>query len=83
MGSGYVANGASYFRIITPDPTVNNDVDKAKVSQNSKSENKAKKVLSNATSNETVPWLLCCAPDEGWAKAVFPDKAPEDAVDSL
>lgn len=83
MGEGYVANGASYFRIITPDPTVNNDVDKARVSQNSKSEKAAKTVLSDATSNENVPWLLCCAPDEGWAKAVFPDKSAEDAVDAL
>lgn len=83
MGEGYVAKGASYFRIITPDPTVNNDVDKDRISQNSKSEKAAKTIISDATSNENVPWLLSCAPDEGWAKAVFPDKSAEDAVDAL
>lgn len=83
MGEGYIAKGASYLKIITPDPTVNNDVDKSRISTNSKSEKLAKKVQSDASSNDTVPWTLCCAPDEGWAKAVFPDKSAEDAVDSL
>lgn len=69
--------------IDSADPDLLKDVDPARIAKWSKVASTATKPNQKYTMENIVKWNIVAVPSEAWAKAVFPDKPLDQAMDSL
>lgn len=79
----YAEGGAAYISIAAEDPELMKEVDPDRIMRAQKVANKAnKKFRDRLMSNENT-WNVVSVPTMNWAKKVFPDLTPDQAVESL
>lgn len=69
--------------ILCDDPEILKDVDKERLGKYSKVSSTALKPVSKRIMANEVKWLVVSSPSEAWAKSVFPELSPEQAIDKL
>ena len=79
----FVEQGAAFITIYSPNPDLLNDVDPTRVATASKAASTALSGYRSSLMNHTNAWSLLSYATPGWAAKVFPDSAPEEAVQRL
>lgn len=79
----YVDTGAAFIQIYCPNPDLLNGVDPARVATASKTASAALSGYRGSLMNHTNAWSLISYATPEWAAKVFPDLAPEEAVQTL
>ncbi|HTG69700.1 MAG TPA: aminopeptidase, partial [Candidatus Udaeobacter sp.] len=79
----YVEQGAAFIQIYSPNPDLLNGVDPARVATASKTASAALSGYRGSLMNHTNAWSLISYATPEWAAKVFPDIAPEEAVQKL
>ncbi|QJC52631.1 aminopeptidase [Paenibacillus albicereus] len=80
---GFVAEGAAFIQIYSPDPDLLNGVDPERVAASSKAASTALAPYRNALMNHENAWTLVSWATAEWAAKVFPDEPSEAAVEKL
>ncbi|QVK21305.1 aminopeptidase [Mycoplasmatota bacterium] len=76
-------NGAAMLSIIASDPKLLAGVDPSLLAKVSKENAIKMKPISTEVMSGKVRWSLGAMPSEAWAKTVFPNVEPEEAVEKL
>lgn len=79
----FVEKGAAFIQIYAPSPDLLNDVDPARVATASKAASTALSGYRSSLMNHTNAWSLISYATPVWAAKVFPDMAPDEAVQKL
>lgn len=79
----YLKKGACCMRIISPHPSVFKDCDPKKMAIRSRAVAEANKEAQEYTLASKVQWTIVAVPNPEWAAMVFPNQAPETAMESL
>ncbi|WAH37218.1 aminopeptidase [Alicyclobacillus dauci] len=78
-----VAEGAAFITIYAPNPGLLEGIDGDKVAADNKLTSTALQDYRMAMQKGLVRRTMVSAPTAAWAKAVFPDKSVDDAIDAL
>lgn len=79
----YMREGAAFLSIAAADPELLKDVNPGRVAKAQKSANVAlKEYRENLMNNQNV-WCVVSVPTEAWAKRVFPEVTPPEAITKL
>lgn len=78
-----VAKKAARISVISEDPDALNGLLPERIATYQSSRGKALQQVRQATQNNDLTWTVVAAADEAWAKKVFPELAPQKAVDRL
>ena len=79
----YMREGAAFLSIAAADPELLKDVDPDRVAKAQRTANAAlKEYRANLMNNQNV-WCVVSVPTEAWAKRVFPEVSPSEAVTKL
>jgi len=76
-------NGGAFLSILTPNPDLMKDVDPGRMQTWNRTAMTALKGYRHYTMNGLCSWNLLTIPSEAWAAKVFPNDAPETAMDKL
>lgn len=76
-------NGGAFLTVLTPNPDLMKDVDPARMQTWNRTAMTALKAYRHYTMNGLCSWNLLTIPSEAWASKVFPNDAPETAMDKL
>lgn len=76
-------NGGAFLSILTPNPDLMKDVDPGRMQTWNRTAMTALKAYRHYTMNGLCSWNLLTIPSEAWAAKVFPNDAPETAMDKL
>ena len=79
----YVAKGASFLSISASDPDILKGIDPSKISAVQKSRRSALKNYHDACMSNKNKWCIVSVPTESWAKKIFPELTPNEAVEKL
>lgn len=79
----WIEKGASRISVVSSDPGALTGVDSNRIAAFQKASGKAMANLRKATQANKVSWTVVAAAGQEWANKVFPDLAPEDALDAL
>lgn len=79
----YHKKGAAQISVISDDPELLTGIDPERIQRASMAQNKKFQPLQHYTMNDEVSWCVVALPSETWAKKVYPDLAPEDAIAKL
>ncbi|WP_138755116.1 aminopeptidase [Paenibacillus sinopodophylli] len=79
----FVAQGAAFITIYSPNPDLLNDVDPARVAAATKAASTALSGYRGSLMNHTNAWSLISYATPEWAAKVFPDVSSEEAVQKL
>ncbi len=79
----YVDKKAAFLSISASDPSILKGVDSQKISAFQKSRHTALKKYYDAANSNKNAWCIVSVPTQGWAEKVFPDAAPDKAVEML
>lgn len=79
----YSEGGAAYISIAAEDPELMKEVDPDRIMRAQKVANKANKNFRDRLMSNKNTWNVVSVPTLSWAKKVFPDLAPAQAVESL
>jgi aminopeptidase len=83
LNEGYAKDGAAVLNIRSTNPDLLKDIDPARVAAANKAAAEAMVTFRQYTMNDKIPWSIISIPSKDWAQKIFPDKSPEDAVESL
>lgn len=75
--------GCAFMSIYSPNPELLEDIDQKKISTSSKAANKALENFNAYTMSSQISWTILSVPNKEWAKKMFPDQTPEEAVETL
>lgn len=76
-------NGGAFLTVLTPNPDLMKDVDPGRMQTWNRTAMTALKGYRHYTMNGLCSWNLLTIPSEAWAAKVFPNDAPETAMDKL
>ena len=79
----WIEKGASRISVVSSDPGALAGVDSTRIAAYQKAAGKALANLRKATQANKVSWTVVAAAGQEWANKVFPDLAPEAALDAL
>lgn len=79
----YVEQGACFISISSPMPGVKKDVDPARSQKNMIASSKAVHFWREHMMGNKAQWTIIAAPNQMWAKQVFPDAKEDEAVEKL
>lgn len=79
----WIEKGASRISVVSSDPGALAGVDPQRIAAFQKASGKALANLRKATQSNKVSWTVVAAAGQEWAEKVFPDLAPEAALDAL
>lgn len=79
----WIEKGASLISVVSSDPGALAGVDSTRIAAYQKAAGKALANLRKATQANKVSWTVVAAAGQEWANKVFPDLAPEAALDAL
>lgn len=79
----WIEKGASRISVVSSDPGALAGVDSTRIAAYQKATGKALANLRKATQANKVSWTVVAAAGQEWANKVFPDLAPEAALDAL
>ena len=83
MRESFAEEGAAFVSIYATDPDLLQDVDPNRVATATKASGAALKKFRDYVMNDKVTWTVVSIPAKGWAKKVFPNQSPEEAVELL
>lgn len=83
LQEGYAEDGAAVLNIRSTNPDLLKDIDPVRVAKANKASAEALVNFRQYTMNDRIPWSIISIPSKDWAQKIFPDKSPEDAVESL
>jgi aminopeptidase len=75
--------GAAFMSFLVPSLDLLKDVDPERIAVQQKVAAKALETYRQYTMSDRVSWTVISVPSEKWAKKVFPNLAPEQAVEKL
>lgn len=75
--------GAAFLNIYATDPENLKDADPDRILRHRKAFNKTLKAHRDRIMSNKVRWCVTSVPTESWAVKVFPDEAPQKAVEKL
>ena len=75
--------GAAWLAVHAEDPDNLKGVDPDRIRRAQISRGKAMEKFREREMRSEFPWCVCSVPTAAWAKAVFPDLSPDEAVDRL
>ncbi len=78
-----VDNKAAYINILSEDPEIMKGINPELVAKAGRATNKALHRFRESTSNNTTRWCLIAYPHVNWARQIFPDLEPQEAMDKL
>ena len=76
----FAEKGAALISITASDPELLRGVDPNRIQRSTISGNMALKGFYDKQMSNEFPWTIAAIPSEAWAKKVFPDLPPDDAV---
>ncbi|WP_061995256.1 aminopeptidase [Clostridium sp. ATCC 25772] len=76
-------NNAAFLSIYAQDPEILKPVEPSRIASASKARSLATKAFREYTMSSTVAWNVVSVPTEAWAKKVFPEVSPKEAVEKL
>lgn len=79
----WLDKAASRISVVSSDPSSLAGVDSQRLATFNKANGKAFATLSNAVQANKISWTVVAAAGESWAKKVFPELNPIEAVDAL
>ncbi|MDO5755575.1 MAG: aminopeptidase [Tissierellia bacterium] len=79
----YFKKNGAVISITSSDPTLLESVDPEKIQASNIAQSKVMKPIMKYTMNDMNAWCVVGAASKGWAKCVFPDLEPEEAVEKL
>lgn len=79
----YARKGAAFLSVAASDPELMKDVDPTRLAKASKTSNIALKEYSERMMSNQNTWCVVSIPTKAWAKKIFPELSPEDAVEKL
>ncbi|MGZ9583534.1 aminopeptidase [Paenibacillus marinisediminis] len=79
----FVEAGAAFISIVSESPDLLKGVDSNRISNFQKAAGKALENYRKAAQSNKVSWTVVAGAGKDWAKKVFPDAAPEEAVQQL
>lgn len=79
----YVEQGACFISVSSPMPGVKKDVDPARSQKNMIASSKAVHFWREHMMGNKAQWTIIAAPNQMWAKQVFPDANEDEAVEKL
>ena len=75
--------GAAFINLNSPNPELFADVDQKRVASSRQASGKALETFISLQMSHKVRWTILSVPTEIWAKKVFPDRDPKEAVAEL
>ena len=78
-----VDNKACYIAILSDDPGIFENVDSQLLADYNNAKHKAMKRYYDAATSNEIRWCLCAVPNKNWAKKMFPNAKPSEAVNNL
>ncbi len=79
----YARKGACFISIASEDPDLLAQVDPMKIRAQALAANKAYSEYWNIITQNQCTWCVVSAPNQAWARKMFPDLSPEQALDAL
>lgn len=79
----FAEDGAAILHIRSTNPDLLKDIDPSRVAAANKAAAEAMVNFRKYTMNDKIPWSIISIPSKDWAQKIFPNKSPEDAVESL
>lgn len=76
-------NDGAFLYIRTPNADLLKNIDSDRIAAANKTEAQALEEYKDYRMKGSVSWSIICVPTETWAKKVFPDTDPQQAVDKL
>lgn len=78
-----VRKGAAFLSISASDPDLMKDVETSKIVRTQKAANSQLTEYIDRLMNNVNVWCVASIPTAGWAKKVFPDVSPAEAIEKL
>lgn len=75
--------GAAFINLNSPNPDLFEDIDQKRVAMNRQASGKALESFITLQMSHKVRWTILSVPTEVWAKKVFPERDPKEAVAEL
>ncbi len=79
----YARKGACFISIASEDPDLLAQVDPMKIRTHALAANKAYSEYWNMITQNQCTWCVVSAPNQAWARKMFPDLSPEQALEAL
>ena len=79
----YAENGDALLNVVSNNPDAFSDVEPGRVSKFRTAELKKWEKFYDLIMRDAVNWSIVSSPGRGWASKIFPDAAPEEAVEKL
>ncbi len=76
-------SGCTSLSILGSDPNLLNGVEPSRILAWQRAMGLPSKPWYDAMSSDQFQWTVCACPTEGWARRVFPDLPPDQALDAL
>ncbi|MGE8203089.1 aminopeptidase [Heyndrickxia sp. NPDC080065] len=76
-------NGAAFMSIVSSSPDLLKGVNPERISNFQKAAGQALETYRQYIQSDKVSWTVIGVPSEAWAKKVFPDLSPNEAVEKL
>lgn len=83
MNESFAEDGAALLSISATDPDLLKDVDPGRVALANKASAQGLANFRTYIMNDKITWSIISIPTISWAQKIFPDKSPEEAVESL
>lgn len=83
LHDAFAADGGAVLNIRSTNPDLLKDIDPTRVAKANKAAGEAMVNFRKYTMNDKIAWSIISIPTGDWAQKIFPDKTPEDAVESL
>lgn len=79
----FAEDGAAVLNIRSTNPDLLQDIDPTRVAKANKASAQALVNFRKYTMNDKITWSIISIPTKDWAQKIFPDKSPEQAMESL
>lgn len=81
--NSFVEKGSAFVSIVSDNPDLLKGIDSKRLSNFQKASGKALENFRRAMQADQISWSVVAAAGQAWATKVFPDAAPEQAVEQL
>jgi aminopeptidase len=81
--NSFVANGAAFISIVSPNPDLLKGIDSQRIGSYQKAAGKGLADFRRAIQADKVSWTVVAASTKDWATKVFPEATAEQAVEQL
>lgn len=81
--NAFVANGAAFISIVSPNPDLLKGIDSQRIGNFQKAAGQGLAEFRRAIQADKVSWTVVAASTKDWATKVFPDATAEQAVEQL